>query len=207
MSLTENPFGQGALVSIIGGTTSEISGGKFANGAVTAAMAYAFNSLSQDFLRRNATQVETLRSESGESFSDFADRVNDRIMFHTEETRFEHSAAFASRELTVDGEVQVQYGAIIETQGSHLFSASTKIPKGFSPVLNSQGNPLTIHSHGISAGQKVNDLDLRFRPELMTGTNIKPVVPPQDRFRFSEFDGPGALATPDGIKWWPGESP
>jgi hypothetical protein len=36
---------QGAVVSSVIGTLSKLSGGKFANGAVTAAMSYAFNSL------------------------------------------------------------------------------------------------------------------------------------------------------------------
>ena len=38
-----NRFAQGALASIIGGTVSKSTGGKFANGAATAAMAFAFN--------------------------------------------------------------------------------------------------------------------------------------------------------------------
>jgi RHS repeat-associated protein len=38
-----NRFAQGAFAAMVGGSTSRMTGGKFANGAVTAAMAYAFN--------------------------------------------------------------------------------------------------------------------------------------------------------------------
>jgi len=38
--------------TVVGGTTSEISGGKFANGATTAAMAFAFNQLSQEAIQK-----------------------------------------------------------------------------------------------------------------------------------------------------------
>jgi hypothetical protein len=49
----------GAVVStVIGGTLSKLSGGKFANGAVTAAMSYAFNQLAHQ--GTNATDDLTL---------------------------------------------------------------------------------------------------------------------------------------------------
>jgi len=41
----QSPFERGALQALIGGTASAASGGKFVNGAVTSAMAFAFNSL------------------------------------------------------------------------------------------------------------------------------------------------------------------
>ena len=42
MSIDTHPFVQGAIVTIVGGTVSEATGGKFANGAVTSAMSFAF---------------------------------------------------------------------------------------------------------------------------------------------------------------------
>lgn len=39
------PLAQGTMAALVGGTASRLSGGKFANGAATAAMAYAFNQL------------------------------------------------------------------------------------------------------------------------------------------------------------------
>ena len=39
---------QGISIAIVGGTISEATGGKFANGAVTAAMAFAFNQVASD---------------------------------------------------------------------------------------------------------------------------------------------------------------
>ena len=48
MSITDNVYGQAVVVSIVGGTASSISGGKFANGATTAAMAFAFNQVASD---------------------------------------------------------------------------------------------------------------------------------------------------------------
>src|SRR6056297_1559993 len=38
-----NTFQQGAVLAIVGGSVSRVTGGKFANGAVTAAMAFSFN--------------------------------------------------------------------------------------------------------------------------------------------------------------------
>ena len=46
MDTFNHPASQGIAVAIVGGTVSEVTGGKFANGAVTAAMAFAFNELS-----------------------------------------------------------------------------------------------------------------------------------------------------------------
>src|SRR6056297_1203387 len=48
-----NTFQQGAVLAIVGGSVSRVTGGKFANGAVTAAMAFAFNQVatSQDEIR------------------------------------------------------------------------------------------------------------------------------------------------------------
>src|SRR5690554_5116607 len=40
-----NNYYQGTVSALVGGSVSSISGGKFANGAVTAAMAYAFNQM------------------------------------------------------------------------------------------------------------------------------------------------------------------
>jgi len=40
------PAAQITAAAVVGGTVSDATGGKFANGAVTAAMAYAFNSMS-----------------------------------------------------------------------------------------------------------------------------------------------------------------
>lgn len=40
-SITSNPYGQGFAAAIVGGTVSEATGGKFANGAITAAFAHA----------------------------------------------------------------------------------------------------------------------------------------------------------------------
>jgi len=42
LHISDKEFVQGLMVAIVGGTTSEISGRKFANGATTAAMAFAF---------------------------------------------------------------------------------------------------------------------------------------------------------------------
>ncbi len=41
-----NPAAEIAITAIAGGTVSELTGGKFANGAITAAMVYTFNGLS-----------------------------------------------------------------------------------------------------------------------------------------------------------------
>jgi RHS repeat-associated protein len=43
-----NDYAQTAVATIVGGTASSLSGGKFANGAITAAMAYSYNQLKDD---------------------------------------------------------------------------------------------------------------------------------------------------------------
>lgn len=48
---------QGISVAIVGGTISEATGGKFANGATTSAMAFAFNALSDN--PKTSAQVQT----------------------------------------------------------------------------------------------------------------------------------------------------
>ena len=64
----------GAVASaIIGGTVSELTGGKFANGAITAAYAYIFNQVSARFIRSSGLlsvrDTETNQEASGQFFS------------------------------------------------------------------------------------------------------------------------------------------
>ncbi len=65
-----DPIGKGIAVSVIGGTASTIGGGKFANGAQTAAYGYLFNELSFDPEMRRA--IASVRSRSSDAETYFA---------------------------------------------------------------------------------------------------------------------------------------
>lgn len=56
--------GRVVAAAVVGGTTSVISGGKFANGAITGAFSYAFNTLAHEAARQDAQR----RFEAAEKF-------------------------------------------------------------------------------------------------------------------------------------------
>jgi hypothetical protein len=57
-----------AVAAVVGGTISEATGGKFANGATTAAFGYLFNQVSGTFNRKTG-QLSVVDLETGESVS------------------------------------------------------------------------------------------------------------------------------------------
>jgi hypothetical protein len=191
---------------VVGGTASVLAGDKFANGAVTASFGFAFNEMSHEYIRSITKNYETLYSNPNENFKAFTSRLSDAIIAHTEKTGYEFVAGIASRadESFIDGR---QYGAILQTQESHIFSAVTQIPVGFNAMMSTSGDVLRIHSHGLSKDKfgnriRANDRDMKYLP-LGGGSKIPPSVPLQDRFNFSAQDAAtrGGLATPDGLIW------
>ncbi len=193
----------GVTVSaLIGGTISEISGGDFANGAITSSIQFGVNQLTKEKAASLTVDVETLVGHPGESFSGFSDRANRRILELTQQSRHEHRFVFAEREVEIYGFKFTQYAARIQTSGAHVWSYVTKVADGFTPMRDQSGHLLDVHSHGIDEGQRPNDADLLFRPDLApSNSRVRPRLPRQRRFEFSEHDGPGGLATANGIIW------
>ncbi|MBO9661427.1 RHS repeat-associated core domain-containing protein [Dokdonella sp.] len=201
---------QAIAVAVVGGTASRLAGGKFANGAITAAFGYAFNELPHQQIIKNTKVVETLFSGKDESFESFTTRLSDVLVRYAEETSYKHVSALAYRD--DDSYIEkMQYAGIVETQGSHIFSAATQIPVGFKPMKSTFGGVLRIHSHGLSFNAdggriRANEIDMKYLPPS-SGSKTPPYVPKQDRYLFSDQDAAtrGGLATPNGLIWWPGE--
>ena len=104
-----NTLAQGAATAIVGGTTSRLTGGKFANGAVTAAMAFAFNQM-QSFLdsaRALREEQRLIRSIDRLSEEDF------RTLFPSYNSH--RDVAIAKLQLHEDWRVEVLSGRLLET--------------------------------------------------------------------------------------------
>ncbi len=54
-----NPAGRVVAAALVGGTASASTGGKFANGAVTAAFSVAFASAAQELAQQSAEDIPT----------------------------------------------------------------------------------------------------------------------------------------------------
>ena len=209
---TGSSYGDGFLHAMLGGTVSELSGGKFANGAITAAFSFGLNQLTEREIVRNTIKVELIESLPTEDFDTYANRVGQRLVDLAKQTGFEHTISFGSRNDPTfkDGR---QYGGWIQTQRSHVFSVAVYRAKGYTPLHNTSGYELRLHSHGYSEdamgkGISANDMDIAYKPRTGSGRNTRPMVPNQDRYHFSADDAAtrGGLAYPGGIMWWPGES-
>ena len=57
------------MATIAGGSISSISGGKFANGAVTAAMAYAFDQMQQEGEQQGSRDAINVARENTDPFT------------------------------------------------------------------------------------------------------------------------------------------
>lgn len=75
-----------------------MGGGKFANGAVTAAFGYAFNELSHREIIAATIDVETLYSGRDESFDAFTERLSGALVRNTEKTGYEYVSALSYRD-------------------------------------------------------------------------------------------------------------
>jgi len=167
----------------------------FANGAVTAAMAFAFNQLSDIERRRLIKQVlpeeeAKLTSDEGEAKTDFLKRVGKEMRDLADADSFEHCGAICS-----DGE---KFQVTIGTSESHIGCA---VDHGFCPSdLPSTGEQ--IHVHGQNRSTRPNDADrvfLRLRGmRVFSGQRISG----QDVNNFSDADltngVPDYLYTGDG---------
>lgn len=145
------------------------------------------------------TKVQTVHGEAGETLNQFVDRVGRIHQELVNATGYEYISVFGEKQVPGDGGVQTLFGALVQTQGSHLASFGVYGPAGYNPITVN-GQVLTMHNHGLGGGQ-MNDIDKLVRPDLMFGGSLlAPRVPNQDLDSFSEYDeGPGYLSTPSGV--------
>ncbi|MFC4820070.1 RHS repeat-associated core domain-containing protein [Dokdonella ginsengisoli] len=74
----QDPLAEGILRSVVGGTASVAGGGKFANGAVTAAFGYAFNSMAHMAMftaNKAAGDIEQVKGATKSLASNFVDEL------------------------------------------------------------------------------------------------------------------------------------
>jgi RHS repeat-associated protein len=200
---TGDTFGDAVSHAVVGGTVSAMSGGKFANGAVTSAFSYGLNELTHSDIERATETHGTYESVKGESFQDFSDRLGTIMLQHTEKTGYEFVAGFGKRVVGSGAESWTQYAAIVQTQGSHIFSAVVYMPSGYEHMMSSSGYVLRIHTHGLSRDAKddyipMNEMDKKYKA-IPGSSRINPNVPNQRRNVFSDDDSKtrGFLATPN----------
>jgi len=155
----------------------------------------AMGNLTRGEARRSTVRVETISGEPGGSLDEFDEQVHERLQSHYEVSGFEFIAVYAKR--TAEGG-SVQYGATIQSQGSHVVAVGVYKPVGFTPIVLPGGNTRTMHNHGKS-GMPANRIDLLARPDLgARGSRMKPLIPRAVLDSFSHQDGPGLLSHPGG---------
>lgn len=153
----------------------------------------------QKIIATNTVRVETIFSQKGDTFADFSEQVGESLFIRRNETGLEYNAAYSSRTITDGNGTWTQYGAVVQTQNSHVFSAPyLKLTKdGWSPMKNELGKILSMHIHGKDGGH-ATETDLAYMPNLVSSTTkIAPRIPVADTEMFSTQDSssPGMLMT------------
>jgi hypothetical protein len=166
-NLTGNEIAQGTVVSaIIGGTASVISGGKFANGARTAAMQYLFNQASQKLQKwsyENQQKNGTLRMGIDGHSGLRSNEINALKRLFSPSGAFVFAAHGNDKGIYLNGITQMYAGAssfedVVATivgsgySGEHpLFMLSCDIANnGLAQMLSNHFNQTVI---GASSGQ------------------------------------------------------
>jgi len=143
--LSDSPFARAIVIGVIGGTISELSGDKFANGAGSAVFAELFNHVSDEMLSATR-EVERLYSVEGEKLKDFVARLGKRIYDLAQQNSVECTTALGAKPDFRSDERDVRFPAIIETQDAATWSIAASIVEGYEPI-EFRENVITIHSH------------------------------------------------------------
>ena len=167
--------------ALIGGTISAVTGGKFANGAVSGAIQGAMTKSSesevtgaptgsgstggsyQDMARHAAVHVETMVSSLNQTqnLNSFGESVHERIQALTSDTGYEYKATFSERSATspITGAKYYIYAAAISTSRSPVVSAAALLTQGDFRYMKG----FDMHSHGsFVRGYKVTKLDAAY---------------------------------------------
>ena len=162
--------------AIVQGTISEVTGGKFSNGAMTAAFRVAFN----DGLR---IVNKTIIQNSSESELDFMKRASKSIYNETQKAGIEMCGLVCE-------DPNGNLGVTLTTDDlSTNCSIYNVCPNNMNPYINASGNMSALHSH-VLGGAVPSDADLLNNPNLASrnaGSKLKSSIN-QNANQFSRDD-------------------
>lgn len=95
--VSDNPYAQGFMVALVGGTASEMTGGKFSNGAAAAAFSFAFNCVAH-----GCTQMASVDADPHELAWDSAGRPTSTFAIATGSVEVLASGSLQIRRIEFD---------------------------------------------------------------------------------------------------------
>jgi hypothetical protein len=143
-SATAGGVVQGAIVTtLVGGTLSRLSGGNFANGALTAAMSYAFSSAASR--GGSGGEGEWIYPEGGSTnLNDYDTVVTNGILGK----RDEFAAALRPNQAGYFNPSRGFFGDLMESFGQKFFGwAGDPLAAGFARGMAGVDHPMTIIAH------------------------------------------------------------
>lgn len=169
-SVTSRPYGQGFAAAIVGGTVSEATGGKFANGAVTGAFAFAVGSIASRSLHDSSSLAE--RTDAAEIKRVAAAATRDAnaalgdLIGQRYETQNSAALAWSDKVSPIADKYNTEIASRFFKKGSG-YAFGSAVSDGIIKSVDPGGSLLKgglltagyIHTHPTAALFSANDLD------------------------------------------------